>query len=142
MGGRGSSSGMNKNAGGKAEFKIDYGKDAVSFKVHYKGTEEEIKRADEITSVFISNLYGKHVIELTSIEDNLPRHEYFRKEQGKILRENGYDATKQGLFKFYVDRSKVGRFIQEADYAKDIIQKYGDKVPEGTEPRYDSYKKR
>lgn len=140
MGGRGSSSGVSAegSAGGGYTHQIGYGKDAYTMTTKYKGTTEEVKRADQITSAVLQQVVKKSSPVVGAVGDVWKGTGYYSndpkaKEWAKEITKEGFPKTEQGARAFFVSKSSALQFIKNAKTAKEVIDKYGAKVPESTQ---------
>lgn len=124
------------SSGGKREF--EYGssniKAAAKFTVNYKGTPDEINTADNITSIYLSNVIDKATPIVSAVDDVFSGIGYYRNDKNaqgwaKKIADAGYSKDSKGAMQYFVDKSsKTLQDIKSAKTAKEVIDKYGDKV--------------
>lgn len=108
-------------------------KAAAKYTVSYNGTQEEIKRADVITSVYLSNIIDKATPIVGAVGDVFDGIGYYATDnnaQGwaKKISDAGYSKDEKGAMQYFVDNSKVLQDIKNTKTAKEVIDKYSEKV--------------
>lgn len=140
MGGRGSGSGISRADSTKvraASRTFNYGsasiKAAAEYSVSYIGTEQELAQADYITAVYLSNTIDKATPIVGAVGDVFSGIGYYSnndnaKRWAKEISDAGYSKDEKGAMQYFVDRSKVLQDIKNISTAKEIIDKYSDKI--------------
>ena len=134
-GGGSGSSGVSGSSGGARSF--EYGsasiKAAAKYSVNYKGSPQEIERADVITSVYLSNVIDKATPIVGSVSDvyngvGVYASNKNAQEWAKKITDAGYEKSEKGAMQYFVDQSKVLQDIKNTKTAKEVINKYDDKI--------------
>lgn len=150
MGGRGSSSGKGMKGGTftiSSGAQIDKNKEfSIDFATKYRGTAKEVERADQITAVTLSIAYSRGLrigTAVNNVEKGLGMYAYDEnaKKLASDLKREGYERTVAGATKYYIDNSPPLNFIKSAKTAKEVIDKYGDKVKPEDKPKYRIHRK-
>lgn len=139
MGGRGGASGIASSNGGNATHQLGYADTTWKIDTKYKGSAEEVARADEITNFILERVYRKNINVVLAVSDVWDNGFYSNdknaKDWAKLIENEGFAKTKQGAINFFVSKSPQLKFVSQAKTAKEVIDKYGDKVPENVKTK-------
>lgn len=105
----------------------------LDFTTKYSGSSDEMKRADQITAVYLSNAIDKGTqigIFAADVESGTGMAAYDKnaKEWHQKLKSEGYEPSIKGAVKMMVDKSPTLNTIKNAKTAKEVIEKFGSKV--------------
>ena len=145
-GGGGGSSGSNSSNKGSTQtfnyhkVEIDSSKSFdINYTTKYNGSADEMSRANQITSVYLSNAIDKGTqigMFAADVESGTGMMAYNNNAKAwhQKLKSEGYEPSIKGAVKMMVDKSPTLNAIKDAKTAKEVIDKYGSKVSKDRKP--------